>query len=288
MLKLREYRQEPSRLPDLLIWAGLLAPGVVLNKNGSLQASFRFRGPDLESATASELIAVSARLNNVLKRLRSGWAVFIEAQRRPALSYQAGIWPDMVSALIDEERRAKFAEGEQFESEYYLTLVYQTATMTTSMAYQMLYEHLPEGESVNYRETIRFFQEQCGRFEDLLTDIFPMIARLDDSETLTYLHSTVSTKRHPLSVPSIPMYLDVLVSDQDLKAGVRPMLGANYLRTLSIKMFPNETFPGILEALNELGMSYRYVVRYLALDREEAVREIRNMSGAGWPNAKVY
>lgn len=65
MLNLRQYRDNPDRLSDLLSWAGLVAPGIVLNKDGSLQATIRFRGPDLESATEVELIATSARLNNI-------------------------------------------------------------------------------------------------------------------------------------------------------------------------------------------------------------------------------
>ena len=57
--------------------------GVVLNKDGSFQRTARFRGPDLDSATSSELVGASARLNNALRRLGSGWAVFVEAQRGP-------------------------------------------------------------------------------------------------------------------------------------------------------------------------------------------------------------
>ena len=51
MLNLAEYRGKPQRLADYLPWAALVAPGVVLNKDGSFQRTFRFRGPDLESAT---------------------------------------------------------------------------------------------------------------------------------------------------------------------------------------------------------------------------------------------
>ena len=84
MLNLAEYRQRPALLADWLPWAGLIAPGVVLNKDGSFQRTARFRGPDLDSATQGELIATSARLNNALRRMGSGWALFIEAERRPA------------------------------------------------------------------------------------------------------------------------------------------------------------------------------------------------------------
>lgn len=81
MLNLREYRQKADRLADHLPWAALVAPGVVLNKDGSFQRSFRFRGPDLESATPAELVAVCARVNNVMRRFGSGWALFFEAER---------------------------------------------------------------------------------------------------------------------------------------------------------------------------------------------------------------
>ena len=76
-----EYRQRPALLADWLPWAGLIGPGVVLNKDGSFQRTAHFRGPDLNSATQGELIATSARLNNALRRLGSGWALFIEAER---------------------------------------------------------------------------------------------------------------------------------------------------------------------------------------------------------------
>ena len=75
MLNLTEYRQRPALLADWLPWAGLVAPGVVLNKDGSFQRTARFRGPDLDSATQGELVATTARLNNALRRLGSGWAL---------------------------------------------------------------------------------------------------------------------------------------------------------------------------------------------------------------------
>jgi len=60
---------------------------VVLNKDGSFQRTLRFRGPDLESATEADLVSACARANNVLKRFGTGWALFIEAERREALGY---------------------------------------------------------------------------------------------------------------------------------------------------------------------------------------------------------
>ena len=47
MLDLREYRKHPDSFADFLPWAALVATGVILNKDGSLQRSARFRGPDI-------------------------------------------------------------------------------------------------------------------------------------------------------------------------------------------------------------------------------------------------
>ena len=47
---LAEYRRSITQLADFLPWAALVDEGVVLNKDGSLQRTAKFRGPDLESA----------------------------------------------------------------------------------------------------------------------------------------------------------------------------------------------------------------------------------------------
>ena len=63
MINLKEYKSRPSLLADHLPWAALIAPGIVLNKDGSFQRSLRFRGPDLDSSSPQELVAVCARVN---------------------------------------------------------------------------------------------------------------------------------------------------------------------------------------------------------------------------------
>ena len=125
MMSLAEYRRKAQTLSDFLPWAALVATGVVLNKDGSFQRTARFRGPDLDSATPSELVAITGRLNNALRRLGSGWAIFVEAQRQTDNRYAESHFPDAVSRLVDAERRAQFKEeGAHFESRYFLTLIW--------------------------------------------------------------------------------------------------------------------------------------------------------------------
>lgn len=274
MLNLTEFRKRPASLADWLPWAGLVAPGVVLNKDGSFQRTARFRGPDLDSATENELIAVSARLNNALKRLGSGWALFVEAERRPAAPYPDASFPDPLSWLADQERRAAFDQaGDLFESTYHLTVLFLPPEEAKSRAGAFLYE-TTEAPGVDWRSQRDRFVDLTERLAGLLEGILPEFAWLDDAETLTVLHTAVSTRRHPVAVPEVPMHLDALLADEALTTGLAPKLGSAHLRTLTIRGFPTSTWPGLLDDLNRLTFPYRWVTRFLCLDKADAEREL--------------
>src|SRR5882757_6345713 len=141
MMNLTEYRRSISHLADFLPWAALVGKGAVLNKDGSFQRTARFRGPDLDSAVPAELAAAAGRLNNALRRLGSGWAVFVEAQRQFAGHYPKCTFPDVASALVDAERRAQFEEaGAHHESIYFLTFLYLSPAEDAARAERFLYE----------------------------------------------------------------------------------------------------------------------------------------------------
>ncbi|MFC3070468.1 conjugal transfer protein TrbE [Phenylobacterium soli] len=272
MLNLSEYRRRPAHLADFLPWAALVAPGVVLNKDGAFQRTARFRGPDLDSATPAELVAAAGRLNSALRRLGSGWALFVEAQRNPSELYPLSDFPDPVSALVDEERRADFeARGAHFESAYFLTFLYLPPGEPSARAETWLYEGR-ERRGVDWREVLAGFVDRTDRVLALLEGFVPEAAWLSDAETLTYLHSTVSTRRHRVGAPDTPMHLDVLLADQPLTGGLEPRLGAAHLRILTINGFPSTTWPGLLDELNRLAFPYRWTTRAICLDKVEAAR----------------
>ncbi|SOB87137.1 type IV secretion system protein VirB4 [Sphingomonas guangdongensis] len=272
MMNLAEYRNRNSRLADFLPWVALAGEGVVLNKDGSFQRTARFRGPDLDSAVPAELVAVAGRLNNAFRRLGSGWSIFVEAERHEAATYPSSQFPDSASALVDAERKADFEEeGSHFESSYFLTFLFLPPVEDAARAEGWLYEGRDQS-GVDAGEILRGFVDRTDRILQLVEAFMPESAWLNDAETLTYLHSTVSTKRHRVRVPETPMYLDALLADQPLTGGLEPRLGQSHLRVLSIVGFPTATTPGILDDLNRLAFPYRWSTRAILLDKTDATK----------------
>ncbi|HJO67406.1 MAG TPA: conjugal transfer protein TrbE [Sphingomonas sanguinis] len=272
MMHLAEYRRTGARLADFLPWVALVGSGVVLNKDGSFQRTARFRGPDLDSAVSAELVAVAGRLNNAFRRLGSGWAIFVEAQRHPAATYPASRFSDPASALVDAERKADFEEaGAHFESSYFLTFTYLPPAEDAARAEGWLYEGR-ERAGIDPHEVVARFVDRTDSVLRLVETFMPACRWLDDAETLTYLHACVSTHRHRVRVPETPMYLDALLADQPLTGGLEPMLGTQHLRVLTITGFPTATTPGLLDELNRLAFPYRWSTRAILLDKTDAVR----------------
>ena len=276
MMYLNEYQKRPECLADYLPWTALVAPGVVLNKDGSFQRTAEFRGPDLESSTEEELVATCARINNALRRFGSGWALYFEASRISAKSYPESTFTDPAAWLLDQERRGEFEEdtSDLFESVYYLTLQFIPPADRSNKAENLLIEIPEDDKGLSVQDHLHSFISECDRCLDLLQAQFPLAKWLDDDATLTYLQSTVSPKRHLVKTPETPAYLDAVIGGADLVGGLVPRLDEHSIHSISILGFPSDTTPGILDELNKLGFSYRWMTRFLPLSKTEATKVI--------------
>jgi type IV secretion system protein VirB4 len=282
MMDLRAYGAGGARLSDFVPWAALIAPGVVLNKDGAFQRTVSFRGADLDSATPAELIGASARLNNILRRFGSGWCLHIEARRMAAPAYPRGTFDGAAAWLIDEERRQIFeAAGARFETVFYLTMTYLPPAERTGRLEALMFEggegasHGAQGP--DYRVYLARFLEETDQVLTLLHGVMAHAEFLDDEETLTYLHGCVSDRVHRVARPAGGFHLDGLLCDAPLTGGLTPRLGARHLRVISVRSFVSETEPGLLDALNRLPLGFRWVTRFLPLDREDARRELEKV-----------
>lgn len=276
MMDLSPYRRHPARLSDYLPWGALVAPGIILNKDGAFQRTLAFRGPDLDSASLSGLMAASGRLSNALRRLGLGWCLHAEARRRPAPGYPDAEFRHGLAWLIDEERRQLFeSAGARFETGYFLTLTFLPPPEKEGRLEALLFEGGETVPETDYRARLARFAEETGQVRRALDTLMPEARWLGDGETLGFLHDAVSERRlGRLTVPETPFHLDALLTDTPLTGGLAPRLGARHLRVLSVRGFVSASEPGLLDALNRLPLAYRWVTRFLPLSPEEARREI--------------
>lgn len=279
MFNLAEYRPKGKRLSDYLPWAGLVHPRVMLNKDGSLLAAYRFRGPDLDSCSDHELIATRARMNNALRRLGSRWCLHVEAHRRPSQHYPDSSFPDPLTRAIDAERRKSFESDQtHFESDHTLSLTCLPPEERLAAGRGLFTESAAQSCGFDYRQEMAAFVRQADQIASLLRSFMPQVMELQNGDLLTYLHQCVSTRRQlQVAMPSAPFYLDEMLTDDDLTGGFEPKLGKQFLQTVSVRAYPHRTLPGLLDGLNQLALPYRWVVRWLPMDKCDAERLIGSL-----------
>lgn len=261
-------------------WDCIVAPGCIIsNKNGSLQQTFEFRGPDLDSSTPFQMDLITKRLNNILKRLPGGWALFADAHRIRSMAYPVSKFPDAVSKMIDEERRISIQGGQYFEDKYYLTLSWLPPSDNFSLMKELFIQRATKRRMENYlNHHIQTFKTDTERvFRMLGQNLLHEIRPLTNDETMTYLHTCISEKRHP--VAAYDAYkVDYQITDTGLTPGLEPMLGKQHLRVITLLQFPNFSTAGILDILNQLDFEYRWMTRFIPMDKQAALSVIKEFT----------
>ena len=285
----REFRTKMKGYADVLPYAALVEDGILLNKDGSLTAAWSYRGNDLDSASSLELDALSERVNAALKRRGGGWMMHVDAIRSESRNYASGsAFPDRTTALIDEERQQRYeAEGVHYETEFVFCVTYLPPGDREDKFTSMLIEGDRVKETSSTR-AMRAFKAALGDIEDSLsynlrfnrlrarreTDARGETIVFDD--LLGYINYCVTGVSHPMRLPHTPMYLDAVLGGVDFYGGLRPRIGRQYVRPIAITGFPNESYPGILEGLNRLAMTYRWSNRFIFLDPQAARKKIES------------
>jgi type IV secretion/conjugal transfer VirB4 family ATPase len=271
---LREHRTEPQGLADLLGWLHLVGRGTMLQKDGSFLTGWRYRGPDLASATAEELDALSAHLNDALLPYGDGWMFHVDFKRRPALGYApAGAFPDAVTRLVDEERRRAYeSSSTHFVSESFLVVTYLPPRELYSRLARLFMQGRGEG-AVAWGATHAAFEAEAEQLERRLAAHLK-VERLGGEELLAHLHGCLTGREHGVRAPRVGCYLDALLADRQLVGGWKPEIGGLALRVVAVHGFPHESFSGILDFLGGLGFAFRASHRVIALSPATAARRI--------------
>ncbi|EJL9283261.1 VirB4 family type IV secretion/conjugal transfer ATPase [Salmonella enterica] len=291
-LKLKKHRSKDAGLADLLNYAAVVDDGVIVCKNGAFMASWLYKGDDNASSTDEQREMVSFRINQALAGLGNGWMVHVDAVRRPAPNYSernVSAFPDPVSAAIDEERRQLFEGlGAMYEGYFVLTLTWFPPLLAQRKFVELMFDDDAEvvGKKARTKGLINQFKREISGIENRLSTAVKLTrlrgqkivnedgSRVTHDDFLSWLQFCVTGVSHPVQLPNNPMYMDAYIGGQEMWGGVVPKVGRKFIQVVSIEGFPLESHPGILSALAELPVEYRWSSRFIFMDQHESVKHL--------------
>ena len=150
------------------------------------------------------------------------------------------------------------AEGAHFESEYFLSLSYLPPAQNEERVKGWVFDGASQSKSAAER-ALDYFRARVNAFEDIFGSLF-QIHRL----------KATLIEDHPFTRPLIPTYLHDFLATEDFVGGMSPRVGSKVLRILAVDGFPRLSYPGILGALDNLPIEYRWHTRAILLGPEEA------------------
>jgi len=268
----REDSPDPKGLADELQWGFLVDDGVVLQKDGALLAGYRYRGPDLGSATGAELDALATQLNDALLPYTDGWMFHVDAIRLPAPPYPAGDFPNIVTAWIDAERRAAAqCSRPQYVTEYTLSVTYLPPRELYSRAAQLFVQGTPRG--IDWQSILEGYRRALAMLEQRLERLH--VERLNSDALVSHLHRCLTSLSHSVMAPPHGAYLASVLASQEVLGGFTPRVGDRHLRIVALTAYPPSAGAGVLDFLNTLPCSYRWSSRFIPLGHQAAERLIK-------------
>lgn len=256
-----------SAIRDHLLWHGFEAPGTVSLWDGGYMKSYAFRGPDIASASAAERVRVSERLNDVVRQLGPRWAWHKECQNVEMPGYPRSQWPTAASALLDAERAEECTQvGAQFDFRHYLTLTEAAPNRAIAATKELMTSGNGDDPRRRQRDD---FRRACDGISKMLRGVVHL-EELDDDDTATYLHSTVSTQRHRVSADDHDVLSESLGDETFTRGLGLARLGRSYVSVMTLGGFPRRAHPQLLDDLNRLRFEFRWVTRWVAMGTSRA------------------
>ena len=294
-VNLNKYRSKKTAFADLLNYASEPADGVVVLKNGALMACFEYEGQDDAMLTADERELMSDRLNSLFAPLDSGWALHIDAIRSPLPQYfkaQDSFFPNKVSCAIDQQRRNFFeSHGTMYSSKFVLTVTWLPPLVTSRKFAEKMFvgNDTNKSDLEKTQDLLSEFEKKVKSIQANLEIIFKKVKRLKThveydeldrpvtyDDLLSWLSFCLTGEWEKIKLPDTPVHLDALLA-QDFQSGIVPIIGNKYIKVISIEGLVGATSAGMLNVLSQMGGTYRWNTRFIAMERFDAEGHMKKL-----------
>lgn len=286
MQSLKKYRSKAPAFADLLNYAAVIEDGIILNKDGSLMAAWYYLGQDLATVSINERNRISTQVNSALLRLGSEWCLHQDVIRVESKKYprpEESHFPDFITRLIDEERRMQFeSEGKHYENIYTITLTYLPEKEKQAKLGEMMYDDSSKQKTSAADLALRNFKTGINDFIDRISSVIKLYRLKNEHYSdeygiehnhdlfLSHIHRCITGDNYPIDLPPCPMYLDSIIGGHEFYTGIIPKINEKFIQVIAIEGFPSHSFPGILAALDQIPITYRWNTRFIFQDTIDA------------------
>lgn len=271
-VKLRVHRG----LNDLLTYIMQLDDATILHKDGALSRHFSYIAPDADSATAQTLDYIAQIWANSFAFLGDNWMVECNVASLPFNYYAASReFPEMVSALIDDERRAQYQNNHYYKTMHYLSITYKADSQMQSTLKKFAMRDEDKLLHSDFDKTLEHFNQKVSEYVNYLKRALITIAPLKDNELTTFLHFCISGNTHALLKPRVGTFLDAYLSSEDFIGGFAPKIAKQFIKVLALDDLPNISSPALLKSLQYFPITYRWSSRFIPLDKMTAVQYLK-------------
>lgn len=264
---LRKLRRHGG-FSDCLSYLMLVNENTILHKDGALSRHFRYLAPDLDASMDHELDFHADTWAQSFAFLGNGWMVETQVISQPFQGYaKPQEFPNMVSALIDDERRQQFHHQAYFQTEYYISITWKPESLMHRQFRHFLIDENGDEKVSDFSEELQRFNQKVQEWMGFLQRSLLKVETLSGDALFSFLHHCISGNSLGLKQARLGGFLDAYLASEDFLAGFQPIIGKKRIKVLALDDLPTFSFPNILEVLAYFPLSYRWSSRFIPLDK---------------------
>lgn len=263
--------------------SSVIAPSVVMGRDGELVASYMLKGIAFETVDEVELDQAVNTLNILYRAVaRNDYAVQIHRLRRPMQDSLTPCAERGFARDLSQKYNQKIGREKLMATELYITLINKPRTLLKSRKRRSL-----DDIKLELSDRLDEFEKIAGQFERSLSRFTPK--RLGEyekdgnkySEQLSFYNFLLTGRMQPVRIPSCPLYqalgaVQVFIGADTLE--LQDPQGSTFVRCIELKDYTQATYAGILDGLLYPDISalqpYRFVETqaFAFLSRSEGQR----------------
>lgn len=293
---------EQRRMSELVPWMVLITDHLVLNKDGSLMAVFVYEGVDLEGHVQEEVESTVKRMETAMRVLNARVTIWSHMERRQDDEVADAVPGNHFGALVAKEHVASLRATRSYRNRHYLTVMLSPKAQADrffGLFSQLNRSGKGVGASVvealklsfsgnarfayEAREISQYATELERMLEQFAAGLLEVnVRRLSGADLIGRLHEhlTPTEERRRLALKA-DSYLDTALG------GARMFVQTDgvwfegqknrHMAALSVKVWPEESTPGILDSLLAVDAEITVSQCYRVLDYEVAKKYLHDV-----------